>query len=361
MLHAVILAGGSGTRFWPLSRRDRPKQLLALTGSRTLLQQSHDRTRGAVDPERMWIVTNQTLADAVRKQLPDVPDGNILVEPEPRDTAVAIGLAARLIQRNDPEAVLVVSPSDHVIRPAGKFREAVREASEHVRSVPGSIVTFGIQPRSPKTGYGYIRRGAALERKGSRVPAHAVQAFEEKPDLETAQRYLSGGEHLWNSGIFVWKASTVLGQLEAHLPATHQAIERICEAWGSDAQRDTLAREYGALERISIDYAVLEKAEKIVVLSADFEWSDVGSWGAIPDLFAPDEQGNTVRGATFSGLDAKNCLVHGEEGRLITLVGVEDLVVIQTRDAVLVCPRDRAEEVKALVAQLSDEGHQDYL
>lgn len=353
MLHGVILAGGSGTRFWPLSRRDLPKQLLKLAGARTLLQQSFDRLRGTVDEAQIHVVTGELIAARVREQLPDLPPASIMVEPEPKDTAVAIGLAAALIHARDPDAVLAITPSDHVIRPAQKFREALREAAE-VAGQRGSIVTFGIPPREPKTGFGYIRRGARLERM-ERLEAFQARAFEEKPDLETARRYLEGGEHYWNSGIFVWRAATVLALLERHKPGVRRAVELIAAAWGGPNQERVLREEYARVERISIDYAVLEKAEDIVVLEADFEWNDVGSWTAVTDLFGQDPDGNTVQGGPFIGHASKDCLVFGTDGRLVALVGVEGLVVVQTRDATLVCSRERAEEVKALLKRMEQD------
>ncbi len=350
MLHAVILAGGSGTRFWPLSRRDRPKQFLSLAGSRTLLQQSYDRLRGLAEPERMYVVTSEALAFGVAEQLPEIAARNLVVEPQPKDTAIAMGLAAALIAGRDPEAVLAVTPADHVVRPATKFREALRQAHD-LAAAGGGVVTFGISPTTPHTGYGYIRRGAPEAEARGRLPTYAVEAFCEKPDAQTARRYLEQGGYLWNSGIFVWRAAALLDALREHLPRTAAAIERIAAAWGTPEGPAVLREEYAAVEKISIDYAVLERARGVRVLEVDFEWSDVGSWAAIPPLYPADPEGNVAQNATLVTHDAKNVFVHGD-GRLVAMIGVEDLMVVQTRDATLICPRERAEEVKQLVQRL---------
>jgi mannose-1-phosphate guanylyltransferase len=347
MLHAVILAGGSGTRFWPLSRRQRPKQFLQLAGERSLIQQTYDRLQGVAD-ERVYVVTSAALADGVRAQLPELPFGNVIEEPQPKDTAIAIGLAAGLIGAKDPEAILAVLPADHVIRPAAKFREAVLEAAA-VAGL-GEIVTFGIPAREPRTGYGYIQRGQALDHPGS-LAGYRVEAFKEKPDRKTAEGYVAAGGYYWNSGMFVWSAETVLSGLRAHQPAVAEAVAKIVDAWETPKQEAVLAEAYGAAEKISIDYALLEHADSVAVLEAEFDWSDVGAWSAIPELFDQDEAGNTVRDAPFIGLDSNRCMVQGD-GRLIALLGVEDLVVVQTGDATLVCRRERAEEVKQLIQQL---------
>jgi len=349
-LHTVILAGGSGTRFWPLSRRDHPKQFLQLGGSRTLLQQSFDRLRGLAGLDGVWVVTNEVLATGVTKQLADLHRSNLIVEPQGRDTAVAMGLAAGLIAAQDPSAVLAITPSDHLIRPATRFRDAIKEGAALAEATPGRIVTFGIPATEPRTAYGYIHRAGALKHGGT-LSAHIVEAFCEKPDAATAQEYVAGGEHSWNSGIFVWRADTLLDALATHLPATREAIDRIVGAWGTSEQDRIFAAEYSRLEKISIDYAVLEKASDVVVLEADFEWSDVGSWTAITALIEHDAAGNAVRNAPFVGVEAKNCLVQGD-GRLVAVLGLDAVCVIQTRDATLVCPVDRAEDVKKIVAAL---------
>lgn len=361
MLHAVILAGGSGTRFWPLSRRELPKQLLSLTGERTLLQGTWDRVRRLADAGAVQVVTAAALAPQVREQLPELRPEGLVLEPEPRDTAIAIGLAARLVQRADPKGVLVVTPSDHIVQPEAAFAAAVRDAAE-LALARDAIVTLGIRPRGPHTGYGYIRRGERLSGWTGPTPASLALAFEEKPDRATAERFVRGGEHLWNSGVFVWTAASVLRQLEEHLPATRAAIERIAQAWDRPDRDAVLRAEYAAAQRISIDYAVLEKARGIIVLEVDYAWSDVGSWSAVAELNRDDAdaRGNVARGAPFVGVDAARCFVQGD-GRLVAILGLEDVAVIQTRDATLVCRLDRAEAVKDLVKGLEGQGLKAYL
>jgi mannose-1-phosphate guanylyltransferase len=356
MLHAVILAGGSGTRFWPRSRRDLPKQLLPLAGSRTLLQQTYDRL--AELSASVVVVTREDLARGVSDQLQDLPREAVLIEPEARDTAAAIGLAATILAVKDPEALLAVAPSDHVIRPANRLRAALQEAAA-IAAEPETIVTFGVRPSSPHTGYGYIERGQPLEHAGE-LSAFEVTRFTEKPDLATAESYLAGGQHAWNSGMFVASAKTFLGEMREHLPETHAALQRILSAWDTP-ERDAVLREaYASVPKVSIDYGILEKAKRVVVLEVDYEWSDVGGWSALSELFEGDAEQNVALEATLVAQDSRRCLVQGD-GRLIALIGVEDLVVVQTRDATLVCPRDRAEEVKQLVARLEDEGHGAYV
>lgn len=342
-LHAIVLAGGSGTRFWPRSRAARPKQLLRLGTERTLIQQTVDRLEGLVPPERVLVVTGEKHRALVAEQLPSVR--RVLSEPAPRDTAAAIGWATWVVAATaGDDALLAVLPSDHVIRPAEKLRELLLLAAERARQ--GAIVTFGIKPDQPSSAYGYIRKGPEAA-----PGVFAVAGFEEKPDAKTAARYLAGGQHAWNSGMFVFSAKTMRDELTRSLPKTAAALDRIVE---SDSP-GTLPSEWARLEKISIDYAVLEKTKRIEMLEASFEWSDVGSWSAAGELFAKDEEGNAVDQARFVGLDAKNCIVAGD-GRTIGVIGLEDVIVVQQGDSVLVCRKDRAEDVKKLVQELERRG-----
>jgi mannose-1-phosphate guanylyltransferase len=348
-LNAVVLAGGSGTRFWPRSRAALPKQFLRLGAPRTLIQATVDRLAGLVPPERILVVTGEVHRAIVLGQLPELRPERILAEPAARDTAAAIGLATALIAREQgDDAVIAVLPSDHHIEPASRLRATLARAGE--RAASGSIVTFGVPPTEPSSAYGYIRKGAVLA-----PGVHAVEAFEEKPDRATAERYLAGGKHAWNSGMFVFSCRTMKAELARNLPKTAAALERIAVAHGTPEGPSVLRAEWAGLEKISIDYAVLEKARSIEVLDVDFAWSDVGSWSTASELFALDEHGNAVDDARFVGLDARNCVVAGD-GRLVTIVGLEDVIVVQSGDAVLVCRKDRAEDVKKLVLELGRRG-----
>jgi mannose-1-phosphate guanylyltransferase len=359
MLHAMIMAGGGGTRFWPRSRQRRPKQFLALAGERTLLQQARDRIESAVPPERTWVITGRAHTGETAAQLPELPADHVVGEPCGRDTAPCIGLGAALIARHDPDAVMLVTPADHVIEPVQEFRRAAHVAAQIAEEHPHALVTFGIVPTFPATGYGYIHRGAQLaQRQG--VSVFRVRKFKEKPDPQTAERYVSSGEYFWNSGIFVWKAATVLDALRRHRPALHAAVLRIAEAWSGPRREEVLAREYPAMEKVSIDYAVMENAEEVLVVQAPYSWDDVGSWLALERMHPQDADGNTVL-STHCGLDTHNCVIAGEPGRLIATLGVRDLLIVQDGDATLVADRRDEGAVKQLVEELRKRGLERYL
>lgn len=362
MLHAMIMAGGGGTRFWPRSRRSRPKQFLTFAGDRTLLQGTRDRVAAQVPPERTWVVTGAPHMTDARGQLPDVPPDQIVGEPVGRDTAAAVGLGAALIARLDPQATVAVMPADHVIEPEREFQRALHAAEQFVADVPDGLVTFGIPPTFPATGYGYIDRGDPLgERQG--VPAFRVLGFKEKPDADTAERFLHSGRYVWNSGIFVWKATTVLGQLRTQLPALYAAIERIAEAWGTPRQDDVFRAEYEGITRISIDKGVMEAAAAagtVLVIQAPYQWDDVGSWLALERRNPQDADGNTVQGL-HCGVDTRNCVIASDGGRVIGTVGVRDLLIIQDGDATLVADRRHEDDVKRLVEKLKANGLERFL
>jgi mannose-1-phosphate guanylyltransferase len=353
------MAGGGGTRFWPRSRQKRPKQFLSLSGHRSLLQQAYDRLEAAVPPERLWVVTGEQYRDETARQLPDLVADHIVGEPVGRDTAACIGLGAALIARQDPEAVMIVTPADHVIEPVQEFRRAAHVAEQVAMERPAALVTFGIPPTYPSTGYGYIHRGPEVARRQG-VDVYRVRAFKEKPDGPTAERFLASGEYYWNSGIFVWRAATILAGLRKNQPALFAAVERIADALPT-ARRDAVLRgEYERLERISVDYAVMEKAEDVLVVHAPYRWDDVGSWLAVERLHPQDRDGNTVLGA-HCGLRTENCVIAADDGRLVATVGVCNLLIVQAGDAVLVADRREEGAVKQLVERLKEQGLEAFL
>ena len=350
MLHAMIMAGGGGTRFWPRSRSARPKQFLAFSGDRTLLQGTRDRIEAQVPPERTWVITGGAHRGEAAKQLPELADNRIVGEPQGRDTAACIGLGAALIAKEDPDAVMMVMPADHVIEPVQEFRRAAHAAEQLAEAHPQALITFGIPPTFPSTGYGYIHRGAEFDKRQG-VTAYKVKEFKEKPKFDAAEKYVASGEYYWNSGIFVWKVATILHELRTHKPKLMESIDRIAAAWGTSAQDEIFQREYANAEKISIDFAVMEKAKEVLVVQAPYQWDDVGSWLALERRNPQDAEGNTVQ-AKHLGIKTSKCVIVADPGHLIATIGVSDLLIVQDGNATLIA--DRAEEgtVKEIVDAL---------
>jgi mannose-1-phosphate guanylyltransferase len=346
MLHAIVMAGGSGTRFWPASRAALPKQLLSLAGDRTLLEDTVARIAGLVPPERTMVVTAARLLDAVRRQLPAVPEAGLVGEPCKRDTAPCIGLAALLVARDDPDATLVVMPSDHVIRPPAAFQAAIRQADALVAAAPGRLVTFGVRPTYPAESFGYIQQGEPLPVAPGEAPAHRVASFKEKPPAAVAREYLEAGNYLWNAGIFVWKAATILAALAKRQPDCLARLEAIAAAWDGPDRERVFAEEFAAIKGISIDYAVLEH--------------DLGGWSAVARQRQADERGNTFVGRHLD-IDSRNTIVQSGDGHLVVTLGLEDMLVVHTADATLVADRAREEEVRKVVAELERREWTDFL
>jgi mannose-1-phosphate guanylyltransferase len=342
---ALILAGGSGTRFWPLSRRKQPKQLLRLFGKQSLLQQAAARIRTLVPPERIYVFTSEAIRAAVQKELPEVPRAQVVAEPASRNTAPAIGLAAYEMARRDPESIMLVLPSDHIVAKPGAFRQTLICACR-VAAEPGRSVVIGIKPTRPETGFGYIRLGSPQdERKG----VFKVDGFTEKPATHLAQRYVRSGKFLWNGGMFIWRTATLIANLERYQPSMSTALHRISREGGIGSPR-VLARLYPRLENISIDYALMEKVQDIFAVSADIGWSDVGSWAAAYELSRKDDCGNVVPGAGFL-LDSEGNMIVSEK-KFIATVGARDLVIVETDDALLVCAREKSQDVGKIVREL---------
>ncbi len=357
MLYAVIMAGGSGTRFWPASRKLRPKQLLALSGQQTMIQATSNRLAELVPAERQLILTNRILVEPIATQLPEHPRENVIGEPAKRDTAPCIGLAAALIAHRDPEAVMAVMPSDHMISTDQQFCDAISAAETLVDQDPSRIVTFGIKPTYPAESFGYIQRGAALS-GGGPGGCYNVKQFREKPDQATAEAYLQSGDYYWNSGIFLWKAATILAALASRQPAMFAHIQAIAEAIGSPDYENVLESEFDAIEGTSIDYAVMESYPNVAVIEAPFSWDDVGSWQSLSRLQASDENGNTVIG-DHVGIDTRGSIIFGDPDHTIVTIGVEDLIVVHTKDATLVAPKSAEERVREAVKRLEETGRSD--
>lgn len=357
MLHAIVMAGGTGTRFWPASRNDAPKQLLRLVGNATMLRQTLDRLGELVPNERRMVVTNTRLVDAVRKQLPELSSAAVVGEPCKRDTAPCVGLAALLVSRQDADAMMLVMPADHVIQPDERFQAAVRQAVELVDASPGRIVTFGIKPTYAAEIFGYIHRGEKLASNGA---AFKVLKFKEKPDAATAKKYVDSGEYYWNAGIFVWRASTILDALRKRHPEMLAHLEKIVAAWESNDREAVFEHEFTAIEPISIDYAVMEHATDVAVIEAPFEWDDLGGWQSLARLAGNDEHGNTVIGKHL-GFKTSGAIVRGEDGHLIVTLGVKDCIIVHTPNATLVADKNSEEQIRQVVKKLEELGWSDYL
>ncbi len=360
MFYAVIPAGGSGTRLWPLSRAGHPKFLHPLTGTdASLLQATVERLSPLTDPEHVLIVTGVAHATAVARQLVGVPEENILVEPSPRDSCAAIALAAAVIARRDPQAIMGSFAADHLIADGPRFTDVIRQAM--AGAADGLLMTLGITPTRPETGYGYLQCGTALGDGG----VLAVEEFKEKPAYEVAEGYLKSGNYLWNAGMFVWRVDVFLTELARQQPQLHAGISRIAQAWDSPSREEVLGEVWPTLPRISVDYAVMEGAAtvgRVGTVPGDFGWNDIGDFHTLGEVLAADAAGNVIVGKDAMAKpgvllrETEGLVVVPNSGRLVAALGVRDLIIVDTPDAVLVCPRDRAQEVKSIVDELKELG-----
>lgn len=358
MIYAVIMAGGTGERFWPRSRKKLPKQLLSLTDDgRTMIQKTFDRITKIVKQENVYVVTNNDCSPMIKRQLNKVPEENILVEPVGKNTAPCIGLAAVHIAKKDPEGVMIILPSDHLIKNDTLFIDTLKSAVG-MAEMGNNLITMGITPSYPETGYGYINFGEKVnEIHGNSI--YKVIKFVEKPDRIKAEMYLESGNYLWNSGMFVWRASAILKNMEHYMPDLYKGLIRISDSIDSETESEVLNDEYSKFESVSIDYGIMEHAKSIYTIPGNFGWDDVGSWTALERINISDDEGNIIKGNIVS-VDTKKCIIQGND-KLIATVGVENLVVVDTDDATLICSKDKCQEIKTLLKEMKQQNKDDYL
>ena len=358
--YAVIMAGGGGTRLWPISRKETPKQLLPLLGKDTLFQSTVARLEKLFPPERILVVTVAEQAKEMQKQVPAIPLENYLIEPAPRGTASVVALAAAVLQKRDPQAVMAIQTSDHYIRNHDLFHYLISAAFDVAQK--NYLVTLGITPTYPSTGYGYIQQGAALD-GDYKYPVYIVERFKEKPDEETAQKLLRSGDHSWNSGMFVWRADTILGEIERQMPGLFKVVSEIASAWGTADQDKVVQENWSDLKSQTIDYGVMEKAERVAVLPAGgLGWNDVGAWDSLFEVLLPDMNGNVATNAQHLALDTHNTLIYSKtDERLVVTIGLDDIVIVDAGDVLMVCKVDQSQKVKDVVEHLKKHHQENYL
>jgi mannose-1-phosphate guanylyltransferase len=354
MVYAVIMAGGSGTRFWPKSTKKLPKQFLSLFGEGTMIQNTARRIENLIPQDRILVVTNDDYVDIVKEQLPGIPGENVVGEPVAKNTAPCVAIAAEMLYKKDPNAVMVVLPADHHILNASEFNTILKSAISKAE-MGKNLVTIGIKPDRPETGYGYIHGDDQNVQELESRKVHPVKAFKEKPDLEKAKEFLNSGDFYWNSGMFIWKADTILREFKNHLPDMYACVKRTsAELYVENKHETAINSFYHEVESVSIDYGIMEHAENVFVVPGEFGWNDVGSWTAVYDLGDKDENGNVVKSDNFTESEAGNNYISTESGKMISVVGVEGVAVVETEDAILVCALDKAQNVKEIVNQLKD-------
>lgn len=358
MLYAVIMAGGSGTRFWPWSRKKTPKQLLKITGQDTMIKQTVDRIIDKISSENIYVVTTACLADSIKAELSQIPAKNIISEPFGRNTAACIGLAATIILNRDADAVMAVMTADHIIEPPDLFLKAL-QCAEKLATETNALITFGIKPNEPSVNYGYIQRSEDMINLQD-FQIYDVKCFTEKPDRATAEGFVQSGEYYWNSGIFVWSVSTILDNIKTLMPELSQGLERIGKSIDTPDESNIIYNEYEKFDNISIDYGVMEKASNVRIIEADFKWDDVGSWLAIERLNNSDQDNNTIL-SKHCGIDTHGNIIIGDNEHLIATINVSDMIIVSTKDVTMVCNKNNAEDIKKLTDLLKERGYDCYL
>lgn len=357
-MYVLIMAGGTGTRFWPLSRRSNPKQVLALSGGLSLIQETVARLDGLCQPEETLVVTAAVHAEAVVSHLDGIPRRNILIEPEGRNTAPCIGIGALHIHKRDPQGIMAVLPADHVIRNTEEFQRVLK-AGVKLAEKYDSLITLGIAPRFPETGYGYIIQGEQVDEVDG-IRLHNVEQFVEKPDWERAEELLTTNKAFWNSGMFIWKASVILEEIASQLPHLYELLMELEPFLNTEKEEGKLQEIYSRAESVSIDYGIMEKAKNVCVIPADFHWSDLGSFSALNEIFQPDADGNILVGENHLLLNSRNVTLYSMEKPLV-LVGMKDVIIVETKDALLVCHKENAQDIKKVVALLEEKGQDQLL
>ena len=357
---AVLMAGGRGQRFWPHSRFDTPKQLLSITGGNSMIRETVNRVSPLIDLSDVFISTTEDLFDGIKDALPEIDYLNYILEPVGRDTAACIGLAAVVIEHRykDPDTTMITLPIDHIIKDGEKFLKAIKEACKLARAT-GNLITIGIKPSRPETGYGYICVGEEVE-KTDNITACVVNNFTEKPDLETAKIFISEGNYLWNSGIFVWTCRDILKAIEKEAPKLHEGLMKIKDSLGTLQKKEVVKEVFYGLDKISIDYAIMEKVSNRLVVKGDFNWDDIGSWTSMERIFPQDKDGNVVQGG-HEGVDTKRCVIVNDEGLIVT-IGLSDLVIVSSGDIKLIYPKKREGDLKKIIKSIANnEKYKKYL
>jgi len=344
-VYVVVMAGGIGARFWPKSNEKTPKQLLKIFGDKTMIQETVERLDGFVDKDKIYVVTNKMQLPFMIEQLPQIPQGNIIAEPFGRETASCIGLASIIIQKRDPGAVIINLPADHIIRKLDEFHLTLKLAVEFANNTNG-LVTIGILPSGPETGYGYIQ----IDERSVADNIHRVYSFAEKPNYSTAIRFLESGDFLWNSGMFIWKVSSILNEIQIHMPDLYEGLEEIKSVLDTPAFDKKLATVYGQLRKISIDYGVMEKSQKVYLTKGNFIWSDIGSWEEVYQLSEKNDVGNCIKGNVFTEMTVDSFILSPD--KFTAVIGAENMIVINDNDCTLICRRDQAQSVKKVLDYL---------